>query len=89
MCDTLASTPTVNDTCDILTVTITANISKGEIRTDITHTPELTLDERREPVTVAARSFPRRVACPVSAARELADATRARHPRAIVTLVNA
>lgn len=81
--------PLVNDTCDILTVTITADISKGEIRTDITHTPEETRDEHGAPVTVAARSFPRRAACPVSAARALADATRQRHPRAIVHLVNA
>lgn len=85
----MINAPLVNDTCSILSVTITANISRGEIRTDITHTPELTLDEQRHEVTVAARSFPRRVACPVTAARALAAETARRHPRAVVTLVNA
>jgi hypothetical protein len=38
---------------------------------------------------VSERRFPRRVACPVSAARQLAEGARAMWPKAIVTLVNA
>lgn len=87
MKNSIESTPSVNDTCEIESITITAFAGKGEIRTDITHTPETTLDEYREPVVVKARSFPARAAQPYVAAERLYEGARARHPHAIVNLV--
>lgn len=73
----------------ILEVTITAESIRGEIVTHITHTPEVTRTGDGETRTVSERRFPRRVACPISAARTLYAATRAMYPTAIVRLVNA
>lgn len=74
---------------NILAVTIVAESIRGEIVTHITHSPEETKTEDGTTRTVSERRFPRRVACPVSAARLLAAQTREMYPRAIVTLVNA
>jgi hypothetical protein len=74
---------------NILAVTIVAEPGRGEIVTYIDHSPEETKTEDGTTRTVSERRFPRRVACPVSAARLLATHTRAMYPHAIVTLVNA
>lgn len=74
---------------NVLAVTIIAEPSRGEIRTIVDHSPEVTRTEDGATVTVSSRTFPRRVACPISAAQRLAAATRELYPRAIVTLVNA
>jgi len=74
---------------NILAVTIVAEPGRGEIVTYIDHSPEETKTEDGRTRTVSERRFPRRVACPVSAARLLATHTRAMYPHAIVTLVNA
>lgn len=74
---------------NILTVTIVAQPIRGEIVTYIDHSPEETKTEDGTTRTVSERRFPRRVACPISAARRLYADTRAMYPHAIVTLVNA
>lgn len=74
---------------NVLEVTITSHAVKGEIVTHIVHSPEETRTEDGETRTVCERRFPRRVACPVDAARSLAAAARLRHPTAIVHLVHA
>lgn len=73
----------------ILEVTIVAESIRGEIVTHIVHSPEETKTEDGTTRTVCERRFPRRVACPISAARLLATHTRAMYPHAIVRLVNA
>lgn len=81
--------PTVNDTCIVSRITIVAMPQCGQVVTYIAHSEETTLDEHRAEVKVSTRRFPARVACPVSAARLLATGARARHPHALVELVNA
>jgi hypothetical protein len=84
----LAFTDSLSE-CNVLAVTIIAAPTRGEIRVVVDHSPEVTRTEDGESRTVTSRSFPRRVACPISAAQTLAAATRKLHPTAIVTLVNA
>lgn len=74
---------------NILAVTIVAEPGRGEIVTYIDHSPEETKTEDGTTRTVSERRFPRRVACPVAAARQLAEGARAMWPKAVVTLVNA
>lgn len=83
---------TTNDTqseANILAITIIAKPGRYEIETIIDHTPEVTRNADGETRTITSRTFPRRVACPVAAARTLAASARLEHPRAVVTLVNA
>lgn len=88
MCD-INSAALTSANINILAVTIVAEPNRGEIVTYIDHTPEETRTEDGATRTVSERRFPRRVACPVSAARQLAAGAREMWPAAIVTLVNA
>lgn len=89
MYDTIAHAPTVNDTCNVLAVTIVAQPGRSELAVTVDHSPEATRNEDGETRTVTSRTFRRRVACPVAAAQAMARETYIRHPTAIVTLVNA
>ncbi len=85
----LASTPLVNDTVTIEHVTIVADVRRSELVVTIEHTPEDTRNEHGEVRCVEMRTFRSHVACPVSAARQLARNTYIRHPMVPVELVNA